>query len=238
MFSDLRDEMRVAIFKSEMKGAMLPRMILFAIIIVLWNIIEPYGIQFNHNTWFAIFALYGLLLVRNAHKRTQLTMESVDDIIDGKMDATELLEQFSERSFPLVGSLFNHAGTHEELELLLTLRSENDEYAKDVDWMGREIYKTRGKDSRGPAEGKGADTFGEILTRVDAMAVRPEHEGIEGPLTKTEKMVEEANEIAAEKALRDWEAAEATDPDLIEAGVEKLGDLVASGHYKGPENKP
>ena len=81
MVSGLREEMRVAVFKSEMMGAMLPRMILFAIIIVLWNIIEPYGIQFNHNTWFAIFALYGLLLVRNAHKRTQSIMESVDDII-------------------------------------------------------------------------------------------------------------------------------------------------------------
>jgi len=51
-------------------------------------------------------------------------------------------------------------------------------------------------------------------------------------------MVEEANEIAAEKALKEWEAAEAADPELIEAGVDKLGDLVASGHFKGPENKP
>jgi hypothetical protein len=238
MVSDLRDEMRVAIFKREIIGAMLPRMFLFAIVIVLWNIMEPYGFQLNHYSWFAIFSLFVVILLWNAHKQTQSIMEKIDDIIDGKMDATELLEQYSGRSLPLVDSLFNLVGTNEELELLLTMTSEENEYAKDVDWMGREIYKTRGKDSRGPAEGRGADTFGEILNRVDAMTVHPEHEGIEGPLSKAEKMVEVVNEIAAEKALKDWETAEASDPELIEAGVDKLGDLVASGHYKGPENKP
>jgi hypothetical protein len=124
------------------------------------------------------------------------------------------------------------------LELLLTQSNEDNEYAKDVDWMGREVFKKRGKDFRGPAEGQGADTFGEIIPRVDAMTIRPEHEGIEGPLTMTEEMVEMVNEIAAEKALKDWDTAEATDSELIEAGVDKLGDLVASGHYKGRENKP
>ena len=238
MVSDLRDEMRVAIFKREMIGAILPRMILFGIIIILWNLIEPYGFQLDHYSWFAIFSLFVVILVWNAHKRTQSIMEKIDDIIDGKMDATELLEQYSGRSLPLVDSLFNLVGTNEELELLLTQSNEDNEYAKDVDWMGREVYKTRGKDFRGPAEGQGADTFGEILNRIDAMTVHPEHEGIEGPLTMTEEMVEMVNEIAAEKALKDWDTAEATDPELIEAGVDKLGDLVASGHYKGPENKP
>ena len=238
MVSDLRDEMRVAIFKREMIGAILPRMILFGIIIILWNLIEPYGFQLDHYSWFAIFSLFVVILVWNAHKRTQSIMEKIDDIIDGKMDATELLEQYSGRSLPLVDSLFNLAGPNEELELLLTQSSEDNEYAKDVDWMGREVYKTRGKDFRGPAEGQGADTFGEILNRIDAMTVHPEHEGIEGPLSMTEEMVEMVNEIAAEKALKDWETAEAGDLELIEAGVDKLGDLVASGHYKGPENKP
>ena len=238
MVSDLRDEVRVAIFKSEIINAMLPRMILFTILIVLWNVVEPYGIQLNPYSWLAIFSLFVLILLWNTNKQAQLIMDKIDDIIDGKMDATELLEQYSERSLPLVGSLFNHTGIHEELELLLAMRSEDDEYAKDVDWDGREIYKTRGKDSRGPAEGTGADTFGKNLTRVDAMTNHPEYEGIEGPLSKTEKMVEGANDIASEKALKDWEAAEAADPELIEAGVDKLGDLVASGHYNGPANKP
>jgi hypothetical protein len=68
------------------------------------------------------------------------------------------------------------------------------------------------------------------------MSERLEFEDLEGPLTKAEKLVAEADEIAAEKALEEWDIAESTDPELIEAGVEKLGDLVATGHFKGPEN--
>ena len=236
MVSDLHSEMRVAVFKNEMIGAMLPRMILFAILIVLWNVIEPYGIQLTPFSWFAIFSLFVLILIWNAHKRTQSIMGKIDEIIEGKMDATELLELYSERSLPLVGSLFNPAGTNEKLELLLTMRSEDNEYAKDIDWKGGEVYKTRGKDSRGPAEGKGADTFGDEVSRIDAMSERLEFEDLEGPLTKAEKLVAEADDIAAEKALEEWEKVESTDPELIEAGVKKLGDLVATGHFKGPIN--
>ena len=237
MVSGLREEMRVAVFKSEMMGAMLPRMILFAILIVLWNVIEPYGFQLARYSWLGIFSLFVVILVWNAHKRTQSIMEKIDEIIDGNMDATELLEQYSERSLPLVGSLFNPSGTNEELELLLAMSSEDNEFAKDIDWKGGGIYKTRGKDSRGPAEGKGADTFGDEVSRVDAMSERLEYEDLDGPLTKAEKLVAEVNEIAAEKALEEWEMAESTDPELIEAGVEKLGDLVATGHFKGPKNR-
>ena len=54
-------------------------------------------------------------------------------------------------------------------------------------------------------------------------------------MTKSEKIVEEANIIAAEDAQKRWERSEANDPELIEAGVTKLGDLVARGHFDGPK---
>ena len=41
----------------------------------------------------------------------------------------------------------------------------------------------------------------------------------------------EANTARDEKAQEAWEIAESQDPDLVEAGVEKLGDLVARGHF-------
>ena len=160
----------------------------------------------------------------------------IDDVLAGKLDASELFGD-SQDNISL-GGFFGNPEMARALNELFDNIGKDGELAKSVDWKGGEVYKTRGKDPRGPAAGKGADTFGDIVTRVDAMMPRPEHEGIEGPLTKTEKMVEEANEIAAEKALKEWEAAEAADPELIEAGVDKLGDLVASGHFKGPENKP
>jgi len=234
--SGLRSEMRAAIFKSEMINAMLPRIVLFAILIALWNIVEPYGIQLSLYSWLAIFSLFVLILLWNVNKRTQIIMEKIDEIIEGRMDATELLEQYSGGSFPLVGSLFNLNGTSDELELLLAMNSETDGLEKEIDWKGGSVYKTRGKDSRGPAEGKGADTFGDEVSRVDAMSERLEFEDLEGPLTKGEELVAEANIIASERALEEWKKAESNDPDLIEAGVEKLGDLVAQGYFKGPKN--
>ena len=69
------------------------------------------------------------------------------------------------------------------------------------------------------------------MPRIDAMTPRPEFEGIEGELTEGEKLMAEANTARDEKAQEAWEIAESQDPDLVEAGVEKLGDLVARGHF-------
>ena len=65
------------------------------------------------------------------------------------------------------------------------------------------------------------------------MTPRPEFEGIEGDLTKGEKLMVEANIVRDKKSQKAWEAAEKSDPELIEAGVDKLGDLVAKGHDFG-----
>ena len=234
MISDLREEMRATIFKSEILNAMLPRTIFFAIIIFLWHIIEPYGIQLQPYVWFGIFSFFVVILFWNTKKRTDSIMEKIDDIIDGRMDATELLEKYEGGNFPGVDSLFNKY-TNDELELLVAMGVGNDEYAKELDWKGGNVYKTRGKDSSGPAKGKGGDLLSGENDRIDAMIKRPEFDDLEGPLTKTEKLVAEANKIADKRALEEWKVAESNDQELIEAGVEKLGDLVATGHFKGPK---
>ena len=107
--------------------------------------------------------------------------------------------------------------------------------AKDKDKWGRVIYRTRGTDPKGPAEGGGADTIETSMPRIDAMTPRPEFDGLEDKLTKGEKLVEEANLQKNEAAQVAWEAAEVSDPDLIESGVENLGDLVASGQLRPSE---
>ena len=66
------------------------------------------------------------------------------------------------------------------------------------------------------------------------MDPRPEFDDLEGELTRAEETVAEADLIAAERAQKRWEKQEQEDPELIEAGVEKLGDLVAKGHFRGP----
>ncbi|MEC8927453.1 MAG: hypothetical protein VYB17_04275, partial [Candidatus Thermoplasmatota archaeon] len=105
--------------------------------------------------------------------------------------------------------------------------------AKERDKWGRVVYKTRAVDPKGPAEGSGADTIEARMPRIDAMTPRPEFEGLEGELTKGEKLIEEANFIRNIKSEEAWNYAEESDPELIESGVEKLGDLVAKGHDFG-----
>jgi len=109
--------------------------------------------------------------------------------------------------------------------------------AKDKDKWGRVIYRTRGTDLKGPAEGGGADTIEASMPRIDAMTPRPEFDGLEDELTKGEKLVEEANLQKNEDAQVAWDAAESSDPDLIESGVEKLGDLVATGQLRTNEGE-
>ena len=108
---------------------------------------------------------------------------------------------------------------------------EGGELAKEKDKWGRVVYKTRAEDPKGPAEGSGADTIEARMPRIDAMTPRPEFEGIEGELTEGEKLREEANVVRDKKAQKAWQESEESDTELIEAGVEKLGDLVGKGHF-------
>jgi len=55
---------------------------------------------------------------------------------------------------------------------------------------------------------------------------------MEGDLTSTEKMVEKANQEYADYAQKRWEKSEEEDPDLIEYGVERLGDLVRTDYFE------
>ncbi len=233
MAQDLRKEFRKSVLRAKYSANIFYFIAISLLTFFLW----PYLPIQQQNVFGIIVICFFLLSMINANRQTNKVMKIIDDLILARGLVTDFDELSINETIKLTGFFYKLTNAHASLKALFSPPKDG-QFAKEVNWQGGEIYKTRGKDPKGPAKGKGADTFGEILSRVDAMSVRPEHEGIEGPLTKTEKMVEKANEIAAEKALKDWEAAESVDPDLIEAGVDKLGDLVASGHFKGPENKP
>tara|TARA_B100000459_G_scaffold75962_1_gene42289 strand:+ start:1295 stop:2014 length:720 start_codon:yes stop_codon:yes gene_type:complete len=110
----------------------------------------------------------------------------------------------------------------------------NDPLAKEVSSTGGAIYKTRGKDPKGVAFGGGADTFDSNMPTIDGMELKIEHEGLEGELERSTLIKVEADDIAAELSQTSWERSEKNDPELIEAGVERLGDLVGQGHFGGP----
>jgi len=151
-----------------------------------------------------------------------------DALLDG-LDVAYLLQQ---EGRGIASRVLGMPGGADILDVLMRPQ-EGGTLSKERDKWGRVVYTTRGEDPRGPAEGSGADTIDSRMPRIDAMTPRPEFEGIEGELTEGEKLVQEANVARDLKSQEAWEAAEKADPELIEAGVEKLGDLVAKGHDFG-----
>ena len=91
--------------------------------------------------------------------------------------------------------------------------------------------RTRGGDERG-------FTGGVIESDLDeAQAIRPvsnhdQYQDLEQELTIAEQVKAEADQRYAEHAQQRWEEAERNDPDLIEAGVTRLGDLVATDYFE------
>ena len=102
----------------------------------------------------------------------------------------------------------------------------------DTEQITVEHRRQRGMDEKGPAFGEGKHPFAKEAPRSDPADHEAAYTGIEGPLLKSEALLEEANATYAETAQRRWENAERRDPDMIEAGVERLGDLVASGWFE------
>ena len=91
--------------------------------------------------------------------------------------------------------------------------------------------RERGVDPSGPDWGKTDFKLGHEPSRRDALLEGKKYIGMEGDLTSGEQMVAEANLGYADMAQKRWEVAEANDPDLIEYGVEKLGDLVRTEYF-------
>ena len=92
--------------------------------------------------------------------------------------------------------------------------------------------RTRGGDEKGPAFDDVENTINANNQRVDPQLHEEDYLGLEGDLRVAEQLVEEANQHYADEAQRLWDIAEARDMDNIEAGVERLGDLVATGWFE------
>ncbi len=105
-----------------------------------------------------------------------------------------------------------------------------------AEWVATDLnqinpIRTRGSDPSGPDWGKTDFKLGQEPKRRDAIVQGEKYYGMEGDLTSTEKMVADANIQYATMAQKRWEIAEANDSDLIEYGVEKLGDLVKTDYF-------
>jgi hypothetical protein len=192
-------------------------------LVILFNL----GISLRSNeaiTLFAIVFIIGIVIGRSSGRSRFDRIQSA--LVEG-MDIAPLLEEEEKH---ITSRILGLPGGQDILDVIMRPR-EGGALAKHKDKWGRVVYTTRAADPKGPAEGGGADTIDSRMPRIDAMTSRPEFEGIEGELSEGEKLVEEADELRDQAAQKDWGASEAADTELIEAGVEKLGDLVATGHF-------
>lgn len=90
----------------------------------------------------------------------------------------------------------------------------------------------RGQDEKGFTGGKQMDRLDSTTMRRDVKESDGAYEGLEGDLRRSEHLVNEANERYSAVANEQWSAAESKDQDLIEAGVERLGDLVRTDWFE------
>ena len=146
------------------------------------------------------------------------------------LEGLDIAPMLHEEGRSIAARVLGMPGGPDVLDVLMRPQ-EGGTLSKERDKWGRVIYKTRAVDPKGPAEGSGADTIDARMPRIDAMTPRPEFEGIEGDLTEGEKLIEEANVARDEKSQKAWETSEESDTELVEEGVDKLGDLVAKGHF-------
>ena len=102
---------------------------------------------------------------------------------------------------------------------------------KQSNYPNSAYLRIRGGDEKGPAFGKDNRNFSTHGTRIDAMANR-DFDDLETISTDNEKMIRIADEIQSEIAAEQWSKSESMDKDLIEAGVENLGDLIKSGWFE------
>ena len=94
-----------------------------------------------------------------------------------------------------------------------------------------EYLRVRGGDEKGPAFGKSDKNFSTHRKRIDAMTNR-DYDDIESISTDTENMIRDADNIQSEISAKQWQQSESMDSDLIEAGVENLGDLIKTGWFE------
>ena len=90
----------------------------------------------------------------------------------------------------------------------------------------------RGGDEKGPDWGKTDFKMGVEPVRRDALIESAKYDGLEDELTVGEQLRAVADQNYAEMAQKRWAEAESKDVDLIEYGVEKLGDLVRTDYFE------
>ena len=98
--------------------------------------------------------------------------------------------------------------------------------------VSKNQQRTRGSDEKGFTSGKIESQLSNAIPRRDASISESAYVGLEDNLRPSELLVTEANLRYEAMAQKRWEDSESADVDLVEAGVERLGDLVQTDWFE------
>tara|TARA_B100000161_G_C33418573_1_gene354424 strand:- start:8 stop:655 length:648 start_codon:yes stop_codon:yes gene_type:complete len=110
-----------------------------------------------------------------------------------------------------------------------------DQKSNDLDKEGslsnKEYLRNRGQDEKGPSFHQNDSLFSTKKSIVIPVS-NEAYQNLDSDTTEGEKLVNEADLIYSEKAKEQWQKSEREDQDIIEAGVDNLGELVKSGWFE------
>ncbi len=110
-----------------------------------------------------------------------------------------------------------------------------DQKSNDLDKEGslsnKEYLRNRGQDEKGPSFHQNDSLFSTKKSIVIPVS-NEAYQNLDSDTTEGEKLVNKADLIYSEKAKEQWQKSEREDQDIIEAGVDNLGELVKSGWFE------
>ena len=150
-----------------------------------------------------IFPAVTLIFINNAIDKRH---EYVKEILSNEMLTQSIIEQ------GFYGQKSNHAD-------------------KESSFANKEYLRNRGQDEKGPSFHQNDSLFSTKKSIVIPVS-NEVYQNLDSDITEGEKLVNSADLIYFENAKEQWKKSEREDQDIIEAGVDNLGELVKSGWFE------
>ena len=120
---------------------------------------------------------------------------------------------------------------YSEFENTIALYKKGEFEKIEAAFTNKKHRRPRGFDEKGPTGGVLSQSLDKNNQRIDAMK-NDDYNDLSQEITAGELLIQEADQKYAEISEKRWAESESKDKDLIEAGVEKLGDLVKTGWFE------
>ena len=120
---------------------------------------------------------------------------------------------------------------YEQLNNTISMYKKGEFENIEASFTNKKHRRSRGFDEKGPTSGVLLSPLDKKNQRIDAMS-NNDYQDITEEITAGESLIREADEKYAKMSEQRWKDSEAKDTDLIEAGVERLGDLVKTDWFE------